>query len=268
MNRSVQEYFDHEVRSYLDAYRAEPSTARGEIFHERRRLALAFLREPLGRVLDVGAGPAVFADALLRRGGECWMVDASLNMVQAGREQLDGDPDAHRAHHAVADVERLPFGDGAFDTVLCIGVLQYVQAPEQALHELARVTRRGGRMIVSFPNAASPLNRLHRAAIALARGGRAALRWVGCDGAVSPSRLTYRSDIPNELLAVREVVGLSSRLGLRVEGSTCHSAHFPFAVPGCSPALRTWDRAANGALRAGWFRSWGREAIVCFSRNA
>lgn len=50
----------------------------------------------------------------------------------------------------VADVNHLPFRAGAFDCVLCSDVFECAEVePRVAATELARVTRRGGRIIVS-----------------------------------------------------------------------------------------------------------------------
>jgi SAM-dependent methyltransferase len=50
----------------------------------------------------------------------------------------------------VADVNHLPFRAGAFDGVLCSDVFECAEVdPPTAAAELARVTRRGGRIIVS-----------------------------------------------------------------------------------------------------------------------
>src|SRR5690242_258321 len=50
----------------------------------------------------------------------------------------------------VADVNHLPFRTGAFDGVLCSDVMECAEVePRAAAAELARVTRTGGRLIVS-----------------------------------------------------------------------------------------------------------------------
>lgn len=51
----------------------------------------------------------------------------------------------------LGDGERMPFGDGSFDVVLCFETLEHVPNPEQLLEELARVTRRDGRVFISIP---------------------------------------------------------------------------------------------------------------------
>jgi SAM-dependent methyltransferase len=50
---------------------------------------------------------------------------------------------------ALAEAERLPFADGSFDAVLCVGGFNYFSDPAKALREMARVTRREGRVVVA-----------------------------------------------------------------------------------------------------------------------
>jgi SAM-dependent methyltransferase len=46
----------------------------------------------------------------------------------------------------------LPFGEGAFDTVITIDVHEHLRDPNLLNRELARITRGGGRVIVTTPN--------------------------------------------------------------------------------------------------------------------
>jgi SAM-dependent methyltransferase len=55
-----------------------------------------------------------------------------------------------------ARAEALPFRPAAFDAVLAMGVLEYLDDPGAALDELCRVTKPGGRVIVTMPNRLSP----------------------------------------------------------------------------------------------------------------
>ena len=70
-------------------------------------------------------------------------IDLVPEMLKQGR---------HRAEElslAAADVRALPFGDRRFDVVWCRLVLGHVRGLEPAYHELARVTGRGGSVIVT-----------------------------------------------------------------------------------------------------------------------
>jgi SAM-dependent methyltransferase len=264
---AVRRYFDEDVPGYLAAYADVDSGARGEIFRERRRIVLDLVPAPAGRVLDIGSGPGVFTAALLERGARCWVADLSLPMVRAGRAAVGAMAEGGRLHHHVADVERLPFLDGAFDTVLCVGVLQYLEAPHAALRELARVCRVRGRVIVTFPNRQSPLNRLHRAVVILARAARTGLADIGIAGAPPEHRLTFRDDIPNLALGLADVARIAERSRLRTDAIRYHSLHFPVAIPGFGPVLRGWDRTANGPLRRVLPSRWAREVVARFERS-
>jgi SAM-dependent methyltransferase len=64
----------------------------------------------------------------------------------------------------VADAALLPLRDAAMDAVFAAGLIGHLPGPGDALRELARVTRPGGRLVVFHP--------VGRAALA-ARQGRA-----------------------------------------------------------------------------------------------
>jgi SAM-dependent methyltransferase len=53
--------------------------------------------------------------------------------------------------HAVADAYRLPFGDEAFDVVLCAEVLEHMHTPALALREMRRVLKADGKLLLTTP---------------------------------------------------------------------------------------------------------------------
>lgn len=106
---------------------------------------LAILQEAVAEVeparcLDVGCGRGQFAewmrDAL---GAEVVAVDQSQRMVDLTR--------ARGIEALVGDVRALPFPDGAFDCVLAAWMLFHVKEVDEALAEIARVLRPGGRLV-------------------------------------------------------------------------------------------------------------------------
>ena len=77
-------------------------------------------------MLEIGCGAGRFTEVLVEAGAEVWAVDAS-SAVDAARANV-GD----RAQFAQADLFDLPFEHGAFDRVLCYGVLQHTPDPRAA----------------------------------------------------------------------------------------------------------------------------------------
>lgn len=53
--------------------------------------------------------------------------------------------------HVLGDVQRLPFPDDSFDTVLCTEVLEHVPDPWGAVREIRRVLRPGGQALLTSP---------------------------------------------------------------------------------------------------------------------
>jgi SAM-dependent methyltransferase len=97
----------------------------------------------LGDVLDAGAGDGATAQLLAPRARTITCVDVSETLVDAARVRLAGHANV-RAE--AADLHALPFADASFDQVLLLNVLTHLRAPAQALGELARVLRPGGRL--------------------------------------------------------------------------------------------------------------------------
>lgn len=54
-------------------------------------------------------------------------------------------------HVILGPLESMPFADASFDSVLCNAVLEHVRNAELAMHELARVVRKGGYVVVAVP---------------------------------------------------------------------------------------------------------------------
>lgn len=135
-----------ELVAILDALAALPGVAA----YKARALDLLALRSGQ-RALDVGCGTADDAAQMRAEVGEngsCTAVDRSATMLRA----------ASRRHTAAglrlvqADCRRLPFTDGVFDACRADRVLHTLDDPAAALAEAVRVTRTGGRLVVSEPD--------------------------------------------------------------------------------------------------------------------
>jgi SAM-dependent methyltransferase len=119
-----------------------------------KRRSLDLLDPPAdGRVLDAGCGTGDDVLALAGRmssSGTAIGVDRSRAMVDTARTRaVDPADDGAAVTVSVADAVGLPFHDDAFDGARSDRVLQHVAAPRCAFGELVRVTRPGGRVVVT-----------------------------------------------------------------------------------------------------------------------
>ena len=135
-----------EYAGYLDAVRGLGPVA------EWKERSFALLEPRPGAVLlDVGCGPGDDVRALAARvapGGRAIGVDASAEMVARARGRGDGEGVAFH----VADAARLGLPDDAVDGARCERLLQHLDRPDDAVAEMARVARRGARVVVAEPD--------------------------------------------------------------------------------------------------------------------
>ena len=147
----IAEFFDRRAEDYDREYHEE--TPGGYALRVRREIVFRMFDLDGGRVLDVGCGPAVMTQPVLERGAEYWGVDVSARMIEIGQARFANDA---RVHFAAGSATKLDFEAGFFDGVLCIGVIDSVPDPRQAVREMVRVLRPGGTLIVSVTNFCSP----------------------------------------------------------------------------------------------------------------
>jgi ubiquinone/menaquinone biosynthesis C-methylase UbiE len=99
---------------------------------------------PAGDVLDLGAGDGRLSAEIAAE--RLVLADASALALARAARRL---PDART--EALAPDEPLPFGDSAFDLVVCVHVLNHVRDVQLLLSEVRRVLRPGGRLAVATP---------------------------------------------------------------------------------------------------------------------
>jgi SAM-dependent methyltransferase len=100
-----------------------------------------------GTVLDYGMGPAVFGPPAVARGLRYIGIDISQRMIDLAMEMNLPRAEYHRGDLGILDQFR-----GVADTVLLIGLIDYLEHPTDGLKALARCVKPGGRIILSFRN--------------------------------------------------------------------------------------------------------------------
>jgi demethylmenaquinone methyltransferase / 2-methoxy-6-polyprenyl-1,4-benzoquinol methylase len=131
----------------------------------RRKAVDVLGLEGAGRVLDLCTGTADLLIEALRRdeARQGVGIDLSSGMLVRGGRKLAARGMAGRSGLACGDGERLPLRSGAFDGALVSFGIRNVGRPEEALRELRRVLRPGGRLVIlEFSMPAGILGGLYR----------------------------------------------------------------------------------------------------------
>ncbi len=141
LRRAQNEFFRH--GGYLYPTRRDQCYA-SEVARTLERM----LRRWHGRVLEVGCGSRRFVplpDAIVGV--------ARTDFAHMGvRDAATRDIHEHRIVHATVDASRLAFPDAIFDAAVFVDSIEHVRDAAAVFHELRRVLRPGGEMVVSYAN--------------------------------------------------------------------------------------------------------------------
>jgi SAM-dependent methyltransferase len=116
-----------------------------ERFHDAAATLLRQVRPAPNLILDAGCGEGFAMRAVLgAQPAQVVGLDGSAGAVRIAGQLNPG------RRFAAGDLYALPFPDRSFDLVVCMEVLEHLEAPERGLAELARVSR--GWLLLSVPH--------------------------------------------------------------------------------------------------------------------
>ena len=98
------------------------------------------------RVLEVGCGNGYTLGKYAQAGAEVYGIDVTEAAVDISRKRFEYQK--LRGEFIVGNAEELPYGNNFFDCVCSMGVLHHVPHTEQAVDEMHRCLKPGGRLII------------------------------------------------------------------------------------------------------------------------
>lgn len=124
-----------------------------------RRCEMALIQHALGdlrgkRILKLDLWNEAFNTRILdwMRSQGAEVVGLDLSRVVAFRARKNARGNGHAPALLRADIRELPFAPESFDAVYTMGTIEHIDEYRQALQELQRVLRPGGRAIVGVPH--------------------------------------------------------------------------------------------------------------------
>jgi ubiquinone/menaquinone biosynthesis C-methylase UbiE len=147
-------YFNQQAHIW-DEKIAEKDTAKLE------RIANCLTIGPGATILDVGTGTGVFLPYLLDKVGMCGRIialdHAEKMLVKAKAKGFSGN-----IVYLCADVLAIPLTDETCDAVVCYSSLPHFPDKAQALYEMKRLLKKGGRVFICHSSAREHINSIHR----------------------------------------------------------------------------------------------------------
>lgn len=224
MAEELSSYRESDTSDFYDAYaRSEwgrlEATAYGRL---QAVIHTDFLREHIlagDRVLDAGCGPGRFSVEMARLGARLTLLDTSSVQLDLAREHIEQEGFAEQVEDYVqADIVDLSrFPDGSFDVAVCYGgALSYVRDRRfDAVRELVRVTRPGGKLLVSVMSRyGASANLVRRPVTEFLKGQWEPMVWnvieTGDLSGVPSTKVPGQTHPSMHLFASDELVGLFS----------------------------------------------------------
>jgi ubiquinone/menaquinone biosynthesis C-methylase UbiE len=104
------------------------------------------------RVLEVGCGAGRTTLKLAELGYHVSALDFAPNMLTTARANCGSGPRRYPVSFLAGDAEQLPIQSSSADLIVMMGVIGYLTNWRQSLHELFRVLKPGGYLVITCPN--------------------------------------------------------------------------------------------------------------------
>jgi SAM-dependent methyltransferase len=159
---------DKWLQPFFDVTARKPSGWLGRLMYRKPvghygffRVAVENLQlQPEDVFLEVGCGGGILLDMVLQTVQRACGIDHSPDMVELARQKNAQALSEGRVEIMQGDVGTLPWGENQFTCAAGVEMLYFVDDPVQALRELYRVLKSGGRLV--FVTGAQPTSALSK----------------------------------------------------------------------------------------------------------
>jgi ubiquinone/menaquinone biosynthesis C-methylase UbiE len=153
---NVNAYFQSQSTFWKEIYVSNSVYA--EIHRNRLATVLTWIDSLMltadSKVLEIGCGAGLLAVALAKHGFRVHAIDPVEDMVKQARRHVVESGTSKLLSVDLGNVYSLPFEGGSFDLVVAVGVIPWLERPDLAIQEMARVTRSGGYLLLTADNRA------------------------------------------------------------------------------------------------------------------
>ncbi len=153
--------YKQEIKTFYDEFAEDWETrfVDSKAFNFFLTKRLEMLKEHLGdfeTVIDAGCGTGYYIRNLLKPGQRGLGFDISDKMLAKAKEFKEAMRPELNLDFEVKDGEHLEVPDSTYDRAICVGYIIHLEHPQQALGELHRVLKPGGKLVGLISNRWSP----------------------------------------------------------------------------------------------------------------